>query len=36
LTQRLVKAGTLIGVPLVDHLVLADAGYWSFKEHRMI
>jgi DNA repair protein RadC len=36
LTQRLAKAGTIIGVLLVDHVVLADGGYWSFKEHGMI
>jgi DNA repair protein RadC len=36
LTQRLAKAGTLLGIPLVDHLVLADGGYWSFREHGLI
>ena len=36
LTQRLAKAGTIIGVVLVDHVVLADGVYWSFKEHGMI
>ena len=36
LTQRLAKAGTIIGVALVDHVVLADGVYWSFKEHGMI
>jgi DNA repair protein RadC len=36
LTQRLVKAGAIVGVPLVDHLVLADSAYWSFREHGMI
>ncbi len=36
LTQRLAKAGAIIGVVLVDHIVLADGGYWSFREHGMI
>jgi DNA repair protein RadC len=36
LTQRLAKAGTIIGVLLVDHVVLADGVYWSFREHGMI
>lgn len=36
LTLRLAKAGALIGVPLVDHLVLADGAYWSFREHGMV
>jgi len=36
LTHRLARAGTIIGVPLVDHLVLADGAYWSFRENGMI
>jgi len=36
LTVRLAKVGALVGVPLMDHLVLADGAYWSFREHGMI
>jgi DNA repair protein RadC len=32
LTRRLVAAGTLVGIDLVDHIVLGDAAYCSFKE----
>lgn len=32
LTRRLVAAGTLIGIDVVDHLILGDARYWSIKE----
>lgn len=32
LTKRLVAAGALMGVDLVDHVVLGDARYCSFKE----
>ena len=32
LTARLVEAGHLMGIEVVDHLVLADAKYCSFKE----
>jgi len=32
LTRRLAAAGALMGVDLVDHLILADAGYCSLKE----
>jgi len=32
LTRRLAAAGVLIGVDLVDHLILGDRRYWSFKE----
>ncbi len=32
LTARLVEAGQLMGIEVIDHLVLADARYCSFKE----
>ena len=32
LTRRLVAAGALLGVDLLDHVVLADASYFSFRE----
>jgi DNA repair protein RadC len=32
LTRRLAAAGTLMGVALVDHIVLGDARYCSFRE----
>jgi DNA repair protein RadC len=32
LTRRLVAAGTLIGIDVVDHLILGEARYWSIKE----
>jgi DNA repair protein RadC len=33
LTWRMVEAGELLGVEVLDHLVLADASYYSFREH---
>ena len=32
LTTRLHEAGTLMGIEVVDHIILADDRYWSFKE----
>ena len=32
LTRRLVEAGVLMGIEVLDHVVLADAKYYSFKE----
>jgi DNA repair protein RadC len=32
LTRRLVAAGVLMGIDVVDHVVLSDARYYSFKE----
>lgn len=34
LTRRLVAAGRLMGIDVIDHLVLGDTRYWSFKESR--
>lgn len=33
-TRRLAAAGALIGIDMVDHLVLGDMAYVSFKESR--
>jgi len=32
LTRRLAAAGTLMGIDVVDHIILGDARYCSFKE----
>ena len=32
LTWRMVAAGELLGIDVLDHLVLADARYYSFRE----
>jgi DNA repair protein RadC len=32
LTRRLVAAGVLMGIDVVDHVVLGDSRYWSFRE----
>jgi len=32
LTRRLMSAGELLGIDLVDHLILADNSYYSFLE----
>jgi len=32
LTRRLAAAGALMEIALVDHVVLGDTRYWSFKE----
>jgi len=32
LTRRLIAAGVLMGIDLVDHVILGDGKYWSFKE----
>ena len=32
LTRRLAAAGVLMGIDVVDHVILADVRYCSFKE----
>jgi DNA repair protein RadC len=32
LTRRLVAVGTLMGVPIVDHIIIGDVRYCSFRE----
>ena len=34
LTERLVAAGILMGIDVLDHVILADVQYFSFREHR--
>jgi len=33
LTRRLRAAGDVIGIPLLDHVIIADTGYRSLAEH---
>jgi len=32
LTARLRQAGTILGIPVIDHLILADTRYYSVRE----
>ncbi|MBI3493244.1 MAG: DNA repair protein RadC [Acidobacteria bacterium] len=36
LTRRLAAAGVLMGIDLIDHVVLGEGRYWSFKEMRQL
>ena len=33
LTKTLVQAGKYMGIPVLDHIIIGDAKYFSFKEH---
>jgi DNA repair protein RadC len=35
-TLRLKEAGDLVGIPLLDHVILGERRYVSFREHRLI
>ena len=34
LTDRMAAAGVLMGIHVLDHVILADTTYYSFREHR--
>ena len=34
LTERMVAAGVLMGIHVIDHVILADVRYYSFREQR--
>lgn len=36
LTKRLVKAGEVLGVKVLDHLIVAGERYYAFAEHGLI
>jgi len=36
LTRRLIHAGDLMGIDVVDHLILADADYCSLMEGKYL
>jgi DNA repair protein RadC len=35
-TKRLVRAGEILGIEIIDHLVLGKTGYFSFKEDGLL
>jgi DNA repair protein RadC len=36
LTKRLVQAGQILGITVVDHIIVAEKGVISFREHELI
>lgn len=34
-TERASQAGEILGIPLVDHIILGDGQYFSFREERL-
>ncbi|HAM36317.1 MAG TPA: hypothetical protein DEB40_05625 [Elusimicrobia bacterium] len=35
-TRRLVRAGEILGIPLMDHVIVAGPGFYSFREHGLL
>jgi DNA repair protein RadC len=36
LTRRLVEAGALLGVDVLDHIIVGDSRWYSFRESGLI
>lgn len=36
ITKRLLECSSLIGIKILDHIILGDGVYYSFKEHSLI
>lgn len=36
ITMRLIEAGKILGIPILDHLIVTDNSYMSFKERNLI
>ncbi|HMU39088.1 MAG TPA: DNA repair protein RadC [Pseudomonadota bacterium] len=36
LTDRLCQTGNLLGIPLLDHVIVAKSGYFSFADHGLV
>lgn len=34
-TQRLIEAGKLMGIPMVDSIIIGDVGHFSIREEGM-
>jgi DNA repair protein RadC len=35
-TQRLVDGGEILGINVLDHLIIGDYNYYSFKENNLL
>jgi DNA repair protein RadC len=35
-TRRLVESGRILEIPVFDHLIITENGYYSFKENDLI
>lgn len=36
LTKRLQKAGEILGIEIIDHVIVSSQKFYSFKEHKLI
>lgn len=36
ITERLQRAGEILGIRVIDHIIIADKGYYSFSQHNLL
>jgi len=36
ITKRLEKAGNILGINVLDHIIVASSGFYSFRQHNLI
>ncbi len=36
ITERICRAGEIIGVNVVDHVIISEEGYYSFSQHHLL
>jgi DNA repair protein RadC len=36
ITNRLKKAGNILGIDVLDHIIVASGGFYSFRQHNLI
>lgn len=36
INKRLMEAGKLLGIELIDHIIVTAGGFYSFKENKLI
>jgi len=36
ITERILRAGEIMGINVVDHVIVAESGYYSFSQHHLL
>jgi len=36
ITERICRAGEIMGINILDHVIIAEAGYYSFSQHHLL
>lgn len=36
ITKRLISAGQIVGIEILDHVIIGDGSFYSFKENGQI